>query len=73
MKAKVTYRGSGRGAGDENRYGLRTPHVPSRDTLVEAQTAAGFHPAGYGGPSNVSSRADGDEVVTTWTSSSSCD
>lgn len=72
MRATVTYRGTGR-PGEDNRYELRTPHAPSRDTLVEAQIAAGFHPAGYGGPYDVSSREDNGEILTTWTSSSSCD
>ncbi len=47
---------------------------PTHQDIAAAQEQAGFHPCGYGGPSNVSRmlQADGSWRVT-WECGASCD
>jgi hypothetical protein len=49
---------------------------PTTAEISAAQQQAGYHPAGYGGPCDVSTARLGDDaqtVVTTWTCSDNCD
>jgi hypothetical protein len=56
-----------------NYYKLYTTYKPSFHDIRTAQEQLGFHPAGYGGPSNLDITQEGKKWVSRWESSSSCE
>jgi len=43
------------------------------DTVALIQTKLGYHPAGYGGPSNIKGERTTDRYITSWYCYASCD
>lgn len=43
------------------------------ETISHLQSKAGYHPMGYGGPSNIKREKEGTKIAHTWECSGSCD
>ncbi len=64
---------TGHGVGDDIIWEAMFPSDPSEEDVKEAQKSAGYHPAGYGGPSKIIYQKLAEGVRVTWRCFASCD
>jgi hypothetical protein len=57
----------------KNWFRIESSYEPSKQDIEQSQIDLGYHPNGYGGPSNVERSIYRCRFITTWSCSASCD